>query len=385
MTAGGLPEIYLDNAATTRPWPEVTAAVAEAMGDGFGNASSLHRRGVAAARLVREAAERVREAVGGGEWNVVFTSGGTEADALALLGSTPRGRRDALVCSGIEHSAVEESAERLVAAGCRATRVPAGGGGVVDPRELVAAADERTAVIALAHVAGELGTIQPVAEAARLAAATAPRALFHVDAVQALAQLERLDYPPEVGSVALSAHKIHGPQGVGALLLRPGARPRPLLAGGDQQGGLRPGTLNLPGIAGFGVAARLLTARRGEAIRRMGTLAGELARLLRESAPGVRLLGDPAARAPGMLVVAVRGVPSEVLLHALEARGVLASAGAACHATRREPPRALVEAGLRRDEGALRLSLSFDTTGDEIRSAALAFAAAVASLRPGPG
>ncbi|HUT79223.1 MAG TPA: aminotransferase class V-fold PLP-dependent enzyme [Polyangia bacterium] len=381
MTPGGNDEIYLDNAATTRPWPEVVEAVRSAMGEGFGNASSPHRRGLAAARLVRRAVDEIRAAVGGGDWNVVFTSGGSEADGFALLGSAPRGKRDAVVYSGVEHAAVEETAAHLAVTGCRAVRVAAGYGGVVDPGELAAAADERTAVVALTHVANELGTVQPVAEAARQVAAASPRALFHVDAVQALAQLERLDYPREVGSVALSAHKIHGPQGIGALLLRPTVRPRPLLLGGGQQDGLRSGTLNVPGIAGFGVAASLLTARRAEGVRRMRALADELAGCLVSAATGVRLLGDPAARAPGILVIAVGSVESEVLLHALVERGVLASAGAACHSTRKDPPRSVVEAGLGRDEGVLRLSLSFDTTGDEIQRAAAAFTAALASLR----
>jgi cysteine desulfurase len=386
MAPDGNEEIYLDNAATARPWPEVVAAVRSAMGDDFGNASSLHRRGLAAARLVRRAADEVRAAVGGGDWNVVFTSGGSEADGFALRGSAPRGKRDTVVYGGVEHSAVEETAAFLGANGCRAVRVPAGSDGVVDPAALAAAADERTAVVALTHVANELGTVQPVAEAARRVAAAAPRALFHVDGVQALAQLERLDYPREVGSVALSAHKIHGPQGVGALLLRPAVRPRPLLLGGGQQDGLRSGTLNVPGIIGFGVAASLLVARRTEGVRRMRALADELAGLLVSATGGVRLLGDPGARAPGMVVVAVRGLRSEVLLHALEERGVLASAGAACHATRKDPPRAAVEAGLGRDEGMLRFSLSFDTTGDEIRRAAAAFAGALASHgRAAPG
>ncbi len=383
MTAGSADEIYLDNAATTRPWPEVNEAVLRAMRDGFGNASSLHRRGLAAARVVRGAADAVRAAVGGGQWNVIFTSGGSEADAWAILGSAPRGKRDGIVFSGVEHSAVEESALRLATAGCRVVRVKAGPGGVVDPGELAAAVDERTAVVALAHVASEMGTVQPVTEAARRVAAAAPHALFHVDAVQALAQLERLDYPRDVGSVALSAHKIHGPQGIGALLLRPDVRPRPLLAGGDQQDGLRPGTLNLPGITGFAEAITLLAARRADGIRRMRALALELAGLLVSGAPGVRLLGDPAARAPGILVVAVARAKSEVLLHALEQRGVLASAGSACHSTRREPPRALVEAGLGRDEAALRFSLSFDTTADEIERTGAAFGEALASVRRG--
>ena len=376
------PEIYLDNAATTRPWPEAVAAVASAMGDRFGNASSLHRRGLAAARAIAEAQDAVAALVGGGRWKVIFTSGGSEADALAVLGAVPRGKRDALVTTTVEHSAVEEAGKRLAAQGARHVEIPAGARGVVDPAALEAAVDERTALVSVTHVANEMGTVQPVAEIAARAKARAPRCRVHVDAVQAAAQLARLDYPLEVDMVSISAHKLHGPQGVGALLVRPEVSLRPLLTGGDQQDGVRPGTLNLPGILGLGAAASLVTARRRDAVPRMAALA---ARLISGACavPGVRALGEPVARAPGIAVLAVEGVKAEVLLHALEMRGVLASSGAACHARRAEPPRCLRDAGLGRAEGAVRLSLSFDTTPDEIEFAVAAFAGAVDAVRAG--
>lgn len=376
------PETYLDNAATARPWPEVVEAVARAMGDGFGNASSLHRRGLAAARGVAEAAGAVAALVGGGDWKVIFTSGGSEADALAVLGAAPRGRRDALLTSTVEHSAVEDAGRRLEAAGARHVAVSAGAGGVVDPAAFAAAADERTAVASISHVANEMGTVQPVAQIAARVKERAARCRVHVDAVQAAAQLARLDYPPEVDMVSISAHKLHGPQGIGALLVRPGVALRPLLTGGGQQDGLRPGTLNLPGIAGFGVAARLVAERRAAAVPAMAGLAERLVAAC-GAVPGAHPLGDPAARAPGLVVLAVEGVRSEVLLHALEMRGVLAASGAACHSRRAEPPRCLREAGLGRTEGAIRFSLSFDTTRDEIDRAAAAFADAVAAVREG--
>jgi cysteine desulfurase len=376
------PEIYLDNAATTRPWPEAIAAVDAALGDGFGNASSLHRRGAAAARAIREAAVAVA-ALAGGDWKVVFTSGGSEADALAVHGTVPRGRRDTLVTTTVEHAAVDEAGKRIAAAGGRYVAVGAGPRGVVDPEELCAAVDERAALVSVAHVANEMGTIQPVAEIAARVKARAPKCRVHVDAVQAVAQLARLDYPPAVDMVSLSAHKVHGPQGVGALLLRPEATVRPLFGGGDQQDGLRPGTLNLPGIAGFGAAAAALAARRGAAAPAMAALGGRLADGMCGAVAGVRALGAPEARAPGIVVLAVAGVRSEPLLHALEARGVLASAGAACHSRRREPPRCLRDAGLASAEAAVRFSLSFDTTTDEVARAVAAFAAAVAAVRAG--
>jgi cysteine desulfurase len=377
------PEIYLDNAATARPWPEAIAAVRAALEGGFGNASSLHRRGVAAARAIADASAEVIGLVGGGAWQVVFTSGGTEADALAVLGTVPRGKRDALVTSTVEHAAVEESGKRLVASGSRCIEIPAGERGVVDPAAVEAAVDERTALVSITHVASEMGTVQPVAEIAARVKARAPRCRVHVDAVQAAAQCASLDYPLAVDLVSISAHKIHGPQGVGALLARPEIAVRPLLAGGDQQGGVRPGTLNCPGIVGFGAAAAAIRTRREVAVPCMAGLAQTLSAGACGAVPGVRPLGDPSARAPGMVVLAVGGVRSEVLLHALDARGVLASSGAACHARRTEPPRCLRDAGLRRDEGSIRFSLSFDTTADEVERAVVAFAEAVAALRAG--
>jgi len=377
------PEIYLDNAATARPWPEAIAAVCAALGDGFGNASSLHRRGAAAARVVQGASDAVIALVGGGAWKVLFTSGGTESDATAVLGTVPRGKRDTLVTTTVEHAAVEEAGKRLIAGGARTVEVGAGGGGVVDPAAISAAVDERTALVSVCHVANEMGTIQPVAEIAARVKAKSPRCRVHIDAVQAAAQCARLDYPLTVDMVSISAHKLHGPQGVGALLLRPDVTVRPLLAGGDQQDGMRPGTLNTPGISGLGAAAGLVASRRSAAVPVMADLGAHLSRGMCGAVAGVRSLGDPGSRAPGIVVLAIDGVRSEVLLHALEMHGVLASSGAACHARRSEPPRCLRDAGLRAGEGSIRFSLSFDTTDDEVRCAVAAFAAAVEAVRAG--
>ncbi|MCK9462803.1 MAG: aminotransferase class V-fold PLP-dependent enzyme [Proteobacteria bacterium] len=377
------PEIYLDNAATTRPWPAAIASVDAMLADGYGNASSLHRRGAAAARAVGKAEGVLAALVGGGAWKVLFTSGGTESDVTAVLGTVPRGKRDALVTTTVEHAAIAEAGRRLGAAGARCVEIGAGPSGVVDPAAVAEAVDDRTALVSVTHVANEMGTVQPVAEIAARVKAKAPRCRVHVDAVQAAAQCARLEYPLAVDMVSLSAHKIHGPQGVGALLLRPDVSIRPLLAGGDQHGGLRPGTLNAPGIAGFAAAAGAIACRRSAAVPAMAALADRLSLGLCGAASGVRPLGAKEARAPGIVVIAVAAVRPEVLLHALETRGVLASSGAACHSRRREPPRCLRDAGLRAGEGSIRFSLSYDTTAEEVEGAVAAFAAVVEAVRAG--
>ncbi len=376
-------EIYLDNAATTKPWSQVREAVTNAMDSGFGNASSLHKRGLDAARQIAQAADHVRDLAGSREWMVVFTSGGSESITTAVLGTVPRGKRDTVITSTVEHAAVQDACKLVEQRGGRAVELSAGAGGVVDPDDFAATADERTALVSLVHVASEMGTVQPVEQIARLVKRAAPRCRVHVDAVQAAAQLDILDYSGAVDMVSISAHKIHGPQGVGALLLRPNVVPRQLMCGGDQQEGVRPGTLNLPGIVGFGVAAALTKERRQKTVARMASQTQELIRRVVGEVSGVRLLGDRQARAPGLVVLAVEGVRSQVLLHALEMRGVLASSSSACHSTRTRPPRCLTDAGLRSSEGVVRFSLGPDTSDAQIETAAAAMVQSVITIREG--
>ena len=376
-------EIYLDNAATTKPWPQVREAVANALESGFGNASSLHKRGLDAAQQIAQAADHIKDLAGSREWRVVFTSGGSESITTAILGTVPRGKRDTVVTSTVEHAAVEDACKLVAERGGRVLELSAGSSGVVDPDDFAAAVDERTALVSLVHVASEMGTTQPVEQVARLVKRAAPRCSVHVDAVQAAAQLGVLDYSAAVDMVSISAHKIHGPQGVGALLLRPDVVPRQLICGGDQQEGIRPGTLNLPGIVGFGVATALTMERRQVMFGRMASQAQELIQRVVGEVTGVRFMGDRQARAPGMVVLAVEGVRSQVLLHALEMRGVLASSGSACHSRRTRPPRCLLDAGLRSNEGVVRFSLGPDTSDTEIDAAARAMIDSVVAIREG--
>ncbi|MBN2344504.1 MAG: cysteine desulfurase [Deltaproteobacteria bacterium] len=374
-------EIYLDNAATTKPYVEVRDVMLRVMTDDFGNASSLHRRGAQAERAVAIARQHIKTLVGTSDWDVLFTSGGTEANNLAVHTYCPKGKRNAVITSGMEHASVIDTARLLAGRGCTLHVIGGGATGAVSPKAFAEKAGKDTALVSVIHVANEMGTVQPVNEIARAVKRIAPRVKVHVDAVQAAVQLTRLDYCREVDSVTISGHKIHGPQGVGALLFRTGGAIKPLFCGGDQQKGMRPGTLNLPAIVGMGEAARITAEKRQAGVLAMHQRMTEFA--ARICGDEVYPLGDAAHRAAGMLVVGVTNVKSEVLLHTLEKYNVLASAGSACHSTRTAPPRCLVEAGLKPEDGVVRFSIQYETSEEELSQAASIFQSALSEVRQG--
>ena len=371
-------EIYLDNGATTRVDPRVAEAALRAMVDAYGNPSSAHRLGAEAARLVATARAQVAAAIGADPAEVTFTSGGTEANALALQGAAARARH--AVVSGFEPPSVADTARALAERGVEVATVAPSSGGVVSAEAFAQAVRPDTALVACMWVQNELGTVQPVEAIARAVKARAPRCHVHVDAVQAVGKL-----PVDVGgaafdSLSLSAHKIHGPKGVGALWLRRGARLRPLVHGGGQERQLRPGTENVPGIVALGLAAALAAAALAEAAPRMARQRDRLWQAIADALPAARRHGDPAHAAPHVLSVGFPGVPAEPLLHALEAEGVYVSAGSACHARDKKPSATLKAIGVPDDMGTLRLSLSRLTTDDEIARAAAAVVACVGAL-----
>lgn len=361
-------EAYLDNGATTRVDERVAEAAMQAMLTAYGNPSSAHRLGAEAARLVATARAQVAAAIGADPAEVTFTSGGTEANAIALQGAA----RKHIVVSAFEHPSVADAAKALGERGIEVTTVAPSAGGVVSVEDFVAALRPETSLVACMWVQNEIGTVQPVEAIARAVKARAPRCHVHVDAVQALGKL-----PVDVGaapfdSLAVSAHKIHGPKGVGALFLRRGARLKPLVHGGGQERGLRPGTEGVPGIVALGLAAELAAAARAEAAPRMAKLRDRLWSAIRAALPSARRNGEPSAAAPHILSVGFAGVPAEPLLHALEAEGVYVSAGSACHAKDKKPSPTLRAIGVPDDVGVVRFSLSRLTTDDEIDRAARA-------------
>jgi cysteine desulfurase len=334
--------IYLDHAATTPVRPEVLEAMLPYFGERFGNPSSVHFVGAEAAEAVARARRILAELVGLPPAGVVFTAGGTEADVLALRGVFARsggGRKRSLVLSAIEHPAVLETAASLAGDGVEVRRVGVGPDGRVAPEAVADAVDDTTQLVSVMHVNNETGAVQPVAELARAAKAKHAKALVHVDAVQAFGR-----YPVSftrweaVDMVSVAGHKIYGPKGAGALFVRPGTRLAALLTGGGQEGALRSGTHNVPGIVGLAEAARLLVASAPRDLDRYAVLAKRFLEGLERRVPEARLNGARdeappyALRAPYILNVVFPGAPAEPLLHALEGEGVLVSAGSACHA-----------------------------------------------------
>ena len=371
---------YLDNAATTRVDDEVARAMVEAMTVDYGNPSSAHRLGVRASALLEGARGEVARALGGEARDVYFTSGGTEANALGVRGVAEAARGRHLVVSAIEHPSVLEAARRLVDKGWTLTEVAPEPSGVVDVEAMARAVTPDTALVALMLCSNELGTVQPVFEVARRCKAIAPRMHMHVDAVQAFGKVAFTVGQGPIDSLAVSAHKIHGPKGAGALWLRRGARVASLTVGGGQERGVRPGTEGVPGAVGLGAAARRAHAERGAAIVKMLALRDQLVEGARAIFPKLRVNGDPARTAPHIASLGFVGVAAEPLLHALEAREVYVSAGSACAAKDRKPSHVLKAIGVPDDVGVLRFSFARFSTSHDVTRALDALGAALAEV-----
>jgi cysteine desulfurase len=374
--------IYLDNAASTAPRPEALSAMAEAAATLYANPSSAHALGAAAARALAAARAEVARLCGGQPADVVFTSGGTEANALGTLGVAAAARGRHVVVGALEHVAVLRSVQSLEARGFTVTRIAPDATGVISAAAVAAAVQPDTALVALMLVNNELGTLQPVAEATRALRAAGCRAHVHCDAVQT-AGLVPLDATAlGVDTLALSAHKLHGPKGAGALWVRPGAKLQALWEGGRQEKGLRSGTENLPAIAGFARAAALALPL-GDAAGRVAGLRAQLeaavAALVPEARPTVPVT---TARAPHIASFLLPELPAEPLLHALEARGVYVSAGSACASRARKQSHVLAAIGVPETAAVLRFSLSRFSGDDEPAAAAAALRAAVDEVAP---
>ena len=379
--------IYLDNAASTQPTPEVLDALRATAAELFANPASAHAGGAAASRALAQARAEVAAALDVDPAELLFTSGGTEADALGVLGAARAARGRHVVVSALEHPAVMRCAEALAADGYALDIVPPDRNGIVAADAIAAAVRADTAVVALMLVNNELGTRQPVADVAQRLGPPGDRKRphLHVDAVQGFG-LGRLR-PRALGadSVALSAHKLHGPRGAGALWLRPGARLAPLWVGGGQERGLRGGSENLPALVAFGVAAtQARAAAQDGAEERVAALRDrfEQAALaaLATLVPGVRRTVMGAPRAAHIASLAFPGLPAEPLLHALEARGVLASAGSACASRTAGPSPTLKAIGIDDRTAVLRFSFSRLTLAADADAAVAVLVDAVGDL-----
>lgn len=362
---------YLDNAATTRPDPAVVRAMQRAWEEEFANPSSRHRLGVAARAAVDAARSTLAAWCRVPERGVVFTSGGTEANNLAVLGlARARASQGRHVLLGpTEHPCVRDAAQALVEEGFELELLRLDAEGQVDLEDLLGRLRPDTVLVAQMLVNNEFGTLYPVRRLARLVRANAPGALVHTDAVQSLGKVEVSLGELGVHSLALSAHKFHGPKGAGALVLEPGLQPRPLVFGGGQERGLRSGTENVAGIVGLGLAAELAASGLEHSQRHAARLRAQLAAGL-ASLEGARVLepGGVGGSSPAIVSLLLPGPPAEVWQHHLEARGVFVSVGSACQARKGGVSPALLALGLDEEQArqVLRISFSRLTTSAEL-------------------
>lgn len=363
---------YLDAAATAPLAPEARVAMLHALDAGPGNPSSVHSAGHRAATIVGDARRAVAEVFGARESEVIFTSGGTEANNLALIGlalANPRGRH--LITSPLEHPSVLESCNFLERVfGFEVEHVPVDAHGVVAPASVAALLRADTTLVSIGLACGEIGTVQPVAEITEIAHRVG--ALMHTDAVQAAPILPvsfaQDGWPGAVDAMTIASHKFGGPQGAGALLLRAGTAIEPLMHGGGQELGRRSGTENVAAIAGFAAAVTARTVNVGRRALALATSRDDFIRRMIDEVPGCHLTGHPEERLPGHSSFVVEGVSGESLLVALDAAGVAASSGSACAAGSDEPSPALLAIGIEPElaQTALRFTFSHPLTPDVI-------------------
>lgn len=363
---------YFDHNATTPLHPDVAETVSRVLRDEFGNPSSVHRYGQRAKAILDEARTAVAALVGGDPSEVVFTSGGTEADNFALRGVAealePTGRRH-VVASAIEHEAVLNTLKALARRGWGTTLLPVDASAIVTPdalREALAAVPGGVALVSVMHANNEVGAVQPIAELAAMAHEHGT--LFHTDAVQSAGKIPVNVRELGVDLLSLSAHKFNGPKGAGALWIRRGVRMTAFMTGGRHERNRRAGTENVAGVAGLGVAAALARTKLGAESARVAALRDRLERAILERIPGTAVNGDRTRRVPNTTNVSFEGVEAESLLIALDLEGFAVSTGSACSSGALEPSHVLRAMGLpsHRTQNSIRFSLGLGNTEEEV-------------------
>ena len=366
--------IYLDHSATTPVDPRVAEVVHRTMIEGWGNPSSRYGKGNEAKLILDSARQHIATLLGVNTDTLFFTSGGTEADNLALFGvmdAAKKTGRNHLIVSTLEHSAILKAAEHLRDEGFDVTFLKVGSDGVADPDDLRKAVKKTTALVSVMQVNNEIGTVQPIAELAKVAHEVG--ALFHTDGVQSYGKLPLKPEELGIDLASISSHKIYGPKGVGALYLRKGVELVPRSWGGHQEHNVRTGTENMPGIAGFGEASRICTEVMSEDARRIGALREEFRRQIVESCDGdVILNGSEDKRIYLNLNLRFEGVEGESLLLALDMDGIAVSTGSACSSGSTKPSHVLTAIGLSQQAAheSLRLTLGRSNTAEELEWAA---------------
>ncbi|MCR5107092.1 MAG: cysteine desulfurase [Lachnospiraceae bacterium] len=366
-------EIYLDNSATTRCYDEVAELMTTVMTQAYGNPSSLHSKGLEAEKYIKEATDAIAGTLKVKDKEILYTSGGTESDNLAIIGSCMANRRSGnhIITTKIEHPAVLEPIEFLKEQGFEVDYLSVDRNGLIDIEELNRVLRKDTILVSVMHTNNEIGSIEPIDQIGSLLKAADHKILFHVDAVQGFGKAHIYPKRSGIDLLSVSGHKIHGPKGTGFLYIDEKVKIKPIIFGGGQQKGLRSGTENVPSIAGLGMAVRLIYKDLDKKLENMYDLKEYFINELRKTEGVAQINGigdDPRLSAPHIISVSFEDIRAEVLLHALEEREIYVSSGSACSSNKPSVSKTLTSIGLDRKylDSTIRFSLSFDTTREDI-------------------
>ncbi len=375
--------IYMDHSATSPVDPEVFEAMKPYFIDSFGNASTLYSLGREAKNAMESAREEVASIIGAEPKEVIFTSGGTESDNIAILGTAYKLRKKGnhIITSDIEHPAVDETCKYLEKNGFNITYLPVYKDGIVKIKDLEDAITDKTILITIMHANNEIGTIQPISEIGRVAREN--KIYFHTDAVQTVGKIPVNVKELNVDMLSLSAHKLYGPKGIGALYLRQGVRIEPIMHGGGHEKGIRPGTENVPGIVGLGKACSIAKENLQRDAQKLISLRDMLIDGVLAENEDSYLNGHRTKRLPNNANFRFTGIEGESLILHLDAKGISTSTGSACSSTKLEPSHVLMAIGLKEVEahGSLRISLGHENTEEDIEYTITAIKEVVEKLR----
>lgn len=363
-------EVYLDNSATTKCLPEVAKLMTKIMCEDYGNPSSMHNKGVESEKYIKQAKDTLAKILKVQEKEILFTSGGTESDNIALIGCAMANYRAGkhLITTAIEHPAILQTMQYLEEQGFEVTYLPVDEYGRVCLEDLEKAIRRDTILVSMMFVNNEIGAVEPIEQAGALIKRINPRIIFHVDAVQGFGKYRILPKKMNIDLLSVSAHKIHGPKGVGFLYINDKIKIKPIIYGGGQQKGMRSGTENVPGIAGMAKAAEIMYRNLDEDVERIYSLKKRFINGISEISD-IKINGlTDTDSAPHVVSVSVRGIRAEVLLHALESKGIYVSAGSACASNKPSISATLKAIGVEKSllDSTIRFSFSILTTIEEI-------------------
>ena len=363
-------EVYLDNSATTKCLPEVAKLMTKIMCEDYGNPSSMHNKGVESEKYIKQAKDTLAKILKVQEKEILFTSGGTESDNIALIGCAMANYRAGkhLITTAIEHPAILQTMQYLEEQGFEVTYLPVDEYGRVRLEDLEKAIRRDTILVSMMFVNNEIGAVEPIEQAGALIKRINPRIIFHLDAVQGFGKYKILPKKMNIDLLSVSAHKIHGPKGVGFLYINDKIKIKPIIFGGGQQKGMRSGTENVPGIAGMAKAAEIMYRNLDEDVERIDSLKNRFINGISEISD-IKINGLTGTdSAPHVVSVSVRGIRAEVLLHALESKGIYVSAGSACASNKPSISATLKAIGVEKSllDSTIRFSFSILTTIEEI-------------------